>query len=321
MQALFIERKDIDTQAWDNLVDHSEQGSIFVQTQYLDVLLDKNWQAVIVTDNNILRAVMPLKLSKKLGFHFALQPLFTKYWGLCFARMTFKNTYEEYSWKRKVIDAAISGLPEGLAGFEYNFHPSFDYALPFYWKKFDLSLRYSFRLDLTQPLQQLFNDLKPNSRRLVQDAEAKAIEIKENAATARDVTDLFKKNEDAGKKILDSASFPLMEKLVAKGRELGFLFTRSIHNERNKIVCCAVYIHDKHCTYLLAQLVDPAYKGMDVNTYLIYNGIIHARSLTPAFDFLGSMIEGIEGFNRRFGAKPVPYITISRYYKLVKLFK
>jgi hypothetical protein len=320
MQARLVNRNNIDAAAWNSLVDESPEGSVFLYTYYIDALFGEDWQGIIVQDEDKLCGIMPLRIRKKFIFNYALQPYFTRHWGLCLARQVFKNTYEEYSWKKKVTDAAISAIPAGLAAFEYTFHPSFDYTLPFHIKGYDLGLRYTFQLDISPKPEEILANFQPNARRNVNKAIKEGKEIKVNSLSPEEVAEYMRKDA-AASRILDDQAFRQLKNLVAEGLKCNFLYTISVYSASGELECFAILLFDRCCTYLLAHYQNPIYKSTDPVTFLIYHCFLKARENTTNWDFLGSMLEGIEGFNRRFGAKPVPYITVSRYHKLVKALK
>jgi hypothetical protein len=48
-----------------------------------------------------------------------------------------------------------------------------------------------------------------------------------------------------------------------------------------------------------------------VNSLIVWEAILHARSVAQRFDFLGSMMEPVERVNRAFGARQVPYFYLT----------
>ena len=45
---------------------------------------------------------------------------------------------------------------------------------------------------------------------------------------------------------------------------------------------------------------------------LLWEAIRRVAPRTAVFDFEGSMLQGVEGVNRRFGARQAPYLVVTR---------
>jgi hypothetical protein len=62
----------------------------------------------------------------------------------------------------------------------------------------------------------------------------------------------------------------------------------------------------------LAGAQDPNEKITGLMTRLVWKGISTGFERCQLFDFEGSMIQGVEGFFRGFGARPVPLLHIRK---------
>jgi hypothetical protein len=59
---------------------------------------------------------------------------------------------------------------------------------------------------------------------------------------------------------------------------------------------------------------DPALRSSGAGIRLIWEGILHTSEVLglDRFDFVGSMIEGVERVRRDFGARQLPYFNITK---------
>jgi len=312
MKATLLQHTEIDFIEWDKLVSHSPQGSIFVYSWYINALLD-DWSGIVVEDKNgKLLAVMPLNIRKKYGIlEHSLQPLLAKYWGVCFAAQTFPNYYEEYSWKKKIIEAILPLIPEKLLKFHHNFHPAFDYILPFHWKKYKIQTRFTYIL----PLENASEKVKDNfSKSVVKKTnKAKKNEIMLKPEENLDLLfRLFAENEKTGKNILPTAYYSVYQNLHQACNEHNQCFMLSAFNENNEGIASSLFLQDSHTTYFLSGIVSPAYRQSAAMPLLVTEALKIAAQSTESFDFLGSMTESIESFFRSFGPKPVPYYAVEK---------
>ncbi len=311
MQATFLQNHQIDFTGWDQLVQQSPQGNIFMQSWYINAMLAQ-WQAVVVHDDkqNLL-AVMPMLIKSKYYLKYSLQPILAKYWGICLANKIFSNHYEEYSWKKKVVEAIIQAIPQKLAKFNHSFSPAFDYLLPFYWNKYQLVTRYTYILSLKN------TSTKP------EEGFSKSVTKKVNKALKNELIirpehdvnlllKLFEENENSGKLILPKSHYQQYTNIQQACAERGQCFMLSVFNQENSGIASGLFLQDWHTTYFLSGIVSPAYRQTAAMPLLVTEAIKKAQTGTDNFDFLGSMMETIESFFRSFGPKPVAYMAAKK---------
>ena len=92
---------------------------------------------------------------------------------------------------------------------------------------------------------------------------------------------------------------------------------RKIYLARNQegILCCASYIvFDDQWVYQLMSGTDPVYRDLQCKTLLVEKALDFAVSTGRGFDFEGSMLQGVEEFNRAFGATQTSYFSIHKTY-------
>jgi hypothetical protein len=319
LQAEFLTRSQIDTKLWDTVACASPQGSIFMHSGYLDAVLDGKWSGIVVKDDSEILALMPLNINSRLGIHTALQPFFTKYWGIAFADKTFSKTHKEYSWKKKVCNAMIKAIPRNIPMFDYNFHPGFDYPLPFTWNGFHLSPKFTYRIDCAGKTESdIFKEYTDSLKNSIRAAQKEEFRIIEDSGTNA-LVEVMRENEKQGKKIMDSRLYGKWADIYnfCKAGDKGFSLT--ILDKDNRPLASSLYLRDDKHVYALAHNAVPNLNQAGVLSLLVHSAIKKSAELNLNFDFLGSMNESFEAFNRRFGARPVPYYNISKKNKLLKL--
>ena len=63
------------------------------------------------------------------------------------------------------------------------------------------------------------------------------------------------------------------------------------------------FVYDKNVCYYLISGSNPEFRSSGAQTLILWEGIQFAAKVSKAFDFEGSMIEGIETFFRAFGGE------------------
>jgi hypothetical protein len=303
LKAEIIDRKDLDTKAWDLLVSQSQQGSIFSQTWYIDTLLG-DWKSIHVFDDGQLTAVMPLNLQSKYLMKQTRQPVLARYWGLI-ARENIIPKYKRYNYEESILKSVFEALPDNLMRFDHYFHPNFDFPLPFLWNGYELHSRYTYIIDLKKSLDEIESGY----------ARGRNSRIPFQVKLTKDLQShlqLFKLNEDAGKKILDKQEIQKFERLVRKGIDLEKAEILEIHSEKFGYEGSAVLFRDITTTHFFSSLLHPSQRSNKAMPRLTKECIRHSHGKSDFFDFKGSVMPGIEYFFRSFGATLTPYLHISR---------
>jgi len=320
LKARLTHCRDIDKINWDRLVSESKQGSVFMKSDYLNTILANEWSGIEVFEDNELVAVMPILIKNKWGLSYALQPILAKYWGIAFVNRNYANKNKEYSFKKDIVAAIIDCIPKGLANLNYNFHPEFDYPLPFYWKSYSLKSSYTYVLDARGKSESnIFDDYSSQLKSSIRTAQKNEIKIFEDDSASALIY-ILEENRKSGKMIYDQGYYQLLDQVIKTGLNNGNSFSLTAVNQNEEKVASSIYLKDNHTVYALIHAMAKSHSKTDGLSLLVHNAVLRAASGHLKFDFLGSMIEPVEAFNRRFGAEPIPYLNVSKINKLLRTF-
>ena len=320
MKAELVHSKDIDRARWDDLVSNSIQGSVYLESGFLDALLPGKWQGIIVCDDdgNML-ALMPLFLGSKLGMKHALQPMITKYWGVAFKDAIYTNTYKEYSWKKKYLEAIINVIPKNLVSFSYNFHPEFDYPLPFYWKGYSLQTRFTYYLDTDlKSTDELFKNYGSSLKTNIRHAQKNGISIIEEH-TAENLFEILPFSSKSNETIISPKYYPWFKAVFGYGRPSGKCYSFTALDINKKPIASSFILQDMKTIFVHSLFIHRDFRLSAASGLLMHHIITMAAEKHLKVDLTGSMIEPVEAFDRHFGARPVPYLTISKKNKLLSV--
>jgi hypothetical protein len=209
----------------------------------------------------------------------------------------------------------IEGLPR-FDLFRQNFQHSITNWLPFYWRGFLQTTRYTYRLEDLSDLDGLWSGLAENVRRAVRKAE-KALSVREdlgleeflrlNALTfSRQGTEAPYSDELVGR--LDAACAERDVRKMFFAEDAG-----------GRLHAALYVIWDSDSAYNLMLGSDPDVRGSGASSLVMWEAIKFASTVTRAFDFEGSMIESIERSFRSFGGCQAPYFQVSRMSRRMKL--
>jgi hypothetical protein len=308
-----ISHDELDAERWDAFIRQSPQGSLYALHGYISSLRS-SWQAYVVQKAGRWCAVMPFCLNKKWRFQSMPQPLYTQYWGICFAsELADESEREQWNLKRKWTQLILDQW-EDIQLVVQNFSPAFDYPLPFHWAGFSLHTRYTYYLDLKKEPAQLFAELDPSLRRQIRKSEKYHFQIVADNKL-RGLLDLLAENRRQGHDIVgkgdaDYQTYQAMaEYLMATGQ--GKIFS-SYHPDGT---CLAAILYAKFGQkgLYLSGAMHPDHKKTGAMSALLWAAIGQAQADgADCFDFEGSMLPGVEQFFRKFGAFPVPYLQIQK---------
>ena len=286
---------------------------IFFQDWYLDTVCDAGiWDAAIIKKNNQVVGILPYYLKKKGPFSYITMPHLTKMMGPFITKAFRKEPHFT-----RICKALIEQIPK-VAYFEQLFSYHITNWLPFYWKNFQQTTRYSYLLDLTD-LAQVYANFSTDYRN---NKIKKATEL---VTVVRDLPlkDLYAVNKMSfdrqGIAVPYSFDFlqQLDESLYAHQAKTSFFAV----DAQQQIHAVAYLIWDKERAYYLLAGDNPLLRNSGASVLLTWKAIQFAKEEVGvnSFDFQGSMLAPIERVRRQFGAQQQAYFLIQQHYS--KMFK
>ena len=291
-----------------------EVNSIFQQPWWLDAVAPDAWNVVEISKGNDILARLPYFIKKKKGLTLLTMPKLTQTLGVWLAPS--KGKYAKQLAQQKEL---MNDLIEQLPSFDYfcqNFHYSMTNWLPFYWKGFSQTTRYTYVIENLENLDQVWAGIQPNIRNKIRKAKKQVI-----VKTDLDIGKFFD---------INSLTFQRQGRNLPYSREfVQSLDTACVKHKARRIfyaedaqghIHAAIYIvWDQNSAYYLMSGSDPELRKSGANSLLLWEAIKFSTTVTQRFDFEGSMIEPIERYFRAFGARQVPYFQISGMSRRMKL--
>ena len=285
---------------------------IFLQDWYLDAVCGaENWQVALAYKGENLVGVLPYFLKKKFHWQYVAMPPLAKMMGP-YLLPEYRSPRRETSILKNLLDQ----LPP-LAAFEQDFNYTAGNWLPFYWRGFRQTTRYSYVLQLDE-LETLLANLAPDYRNnKIPKAEAQV-----QVHTGGDLEQFYLvHNASFERQGLDAPiSFDLLQRLDQalaqhQSREIFWATDR----QSGAIHSVAYLIWDKQSAYYLLAGDEPTLRRSGAGILIAWEAIRYSRETLklPWFDFAGSMIQPIERVRRQFGAVQKPYSRVQKEWSLV----
>lgn len=297
---------------------------IFSKDWWLDsVCGEDNWNVNLVEINGHIVASLPYYKSKKAIFDIITMPKLTQTMGVYIKYPPRQKYATKLSFEKKIMTQLINNLPD-VDYFSQFFHYNFTNWLPFYWKGFQQTTRYTYVIEDLSNLDKVFENFGSDYRTKIRNAQKK-VTIKQNL----NIEDFYNINMMSFERQNIKPPYSL-EFLKEHNNYLSQNNAKEIFyaiDDNNNIHSALYLTWDNKYSYTHILGENPQLRNSGAGILLIWEAIKYTRNTLGLnnFNFEGSMIEGVEQVRRKFGAVQKPYLSISksnnRLFKFAKLFK
>lgn len=292
------------------LCENERSIPFFSQAWWLDATAgNEGWDVAIVERGGRIIASLPYVIRRRFGFTKLGQPPLSQTLGP-WLRIGAEKHSTVLSRQKELLEELIQELPE-FSQYEQRWHYSQKNWLPFYWKGFEQTTRYTYVIpDLSDP-ERIWHDLRSNIRTdILKARDRENIQIRTDLGMSEFVplnNKVFARQglaEPYTKQFLERVDQACLERNRRK------IFIAEDSEGRRH---AGVYlVWDDNSAYYLMGGGDPALRNSGATSLCMWEAINFAAGVTKSFDFEGSMIEPIERFFRAFGGVQTPYFSVSK---------
>jgi len=283
---------------------------IFSQYWWLDSLCPGKWDVILIEKNEEIVATMPYVLKRKGPFLIQSTPILTQSLGPWIRYPDQMEASKRVGYEHELLKQIIDQFPKSHMA-HVPLHHTLKNWLPFYWKGFSGSTRYTYLVEDLKDLDEVFSRFDPKMRNKVRKAEKLVRTIHSD-----DVSKFYDINEKTF--LRQKLPMPYSKKTLAAHD--------AILNERNarKIFFAedkdgnthsALYLTwDKMSSYVHMVGESPELRSSGAGIKLIWDAITFTKDSLglDCLDFEGSMIESVERVRRNCGGVPHPYFEVKR---------
>jgi hypothetical protein len=286
----------------------------FEQRWWLEAVAPGQWGEVLIERQRDVVARLPYVRKKRFGFTVLTQAPLTRFVGP-WLRPPDGKPGARLGSERELMTELIAGLPR-FDAYRGNFAPAVTNWLPFYWAGFEATLRYTYRFDDLSDPDRLWTDVAKSTRNHIRRA-GQHVEVR----TDRGVEDVLRINHKvfARQGLAVPYGDTLVHRLDLACRARGVRTVLTAVDAQDRVHAATYLVRDGTTTYMLFGGADPEFRSSGARSLLVWEAIRRAGEETRSFDFLGSMIESVERFNRSFGASQVPYLFVTRARPVARL--
>jgi hypothetical protein len=292
-----------------HLCDHEKSIPIFSRAWWLDAVCGEAWDACVVQRGGQVVATMPFHVTRRYGLTLLTQPPLTQTLGPWLRKCGAKYS-NRLALQKELMTELIDQLPR-FDYFSQNWHFEHTNWIPFYFRGFQQTTRYTYVIDDLSDLNATLGEFSSSYRNKIRKAD-KTIEV----CLGLPLEECFRLNQQTFERQGLKVPYTL-EFLRRKDTVLGERGCREIFYARDKtgVIHSALYlIWDDTSSYVHMVGEDPMYRSSGAGIRLIWEAIRYTREVLGLnrFDFEGSMIEAVERVRRDCGAKQVPYFNVMK---------
>jgi hypothetical protein len=269
----------------------------------------ENWDAVLSYDEkeNLIGA-MPYTWQTWLGQRFIRMPVLTSYLHIWLRYPDSKLRYRHYGFEKRVLSDLIAQLP-GFLFFDQQYTPALNNWLPFHWKGFRQTTRYTYLLEDLSDLSLIHRGMESSVRTHIRKAKDQ-IEVVQTEDIDRFYEVLQQTFDRQQLEVPFSKRLLQNLDLALKERNSRRIYMAKDAQDR---IHAAAYIllDDQKASYLLSG-AHPKLRKSGAAYFLLWEIIKDSARQVNQFDFEGSMHPQLEAVFRSFGGVLTPYLRIQK---------
>ena len=285
---------------------------IFSKGWWMDAVCGDQWDVILIEENGQILASLPYYFVEHDGLKEIRKAPLTQNNGIWIHYPQNQKYENKLSLEHRLMDLVIDKI-EALNVHKYQqyFHYSIQNHLPFFWRGYTQTTRYTYVIEDTSKVDELVKNFSSSIRNTIRKA-SKTVMVEEDL----DIEQFYNLNKLTYER--QNLSIPYSFDLVSRIDEACKMRNaRKIYyclDDEKHIHSAAYFVWDDESVYYLMAASDPVYRSSQSLSLLIYEGIKLANRLGKKFDFEGSMKKNIEKHFRQFGAKQFAYHHIQKTF-------
>ncbi len=278
---------------------------LFQQYWWMDtVCYGKQWDVLLAErDGGRVVAALPYLYGKKLGLRYVLPAQMTQYNGPWLAPTLSDDE------RQKATAELVEQLENlHLAIYQQTFAPDITDWLPFHWRGYSQTTRYTYRIDPLLPLDEQMALASPERRKRL-DLLRRECTVDHNVSPGEFAAfhhEYYMRRD--GHNLLPKE---LVQRVCTTSLQRGQALLYGLRDSGGRLLVADLVVYDSRCAYsLVSGMAKEAPRN--ANSLLFWTLIGDLYGHTAAFDFEGSMDPGIGYFFRSFGATLTPLMRVSK---------
>jgi lipid II:glycine glycyltransferase (peptidoglycan interpeptide bridge formation enzyme) len=282
----------------------------------------EHWDAALSYDEkgNLIGA-MPYTWQSWMGQRLIRMPVLTSYLHIWLRYPDSHLRYRHYGFEKKVLSDLIDQLPAFLF-FDQQYTPVLNNWLPFHWKGFRQTTRYTYLLEDLSDLSRIHRGMESSVRTHIRKAKDQLEVIR-----TKDLDGFYAMLEQTfdRQQLRVPFSKNLLQRLDTALNERDRCRIYMAKDKQGRIHAAAyILLDDQKASYLLSG-THPELRKSGAAYFLLWEIIKDCARQVHQFDFEGSMQPQLEAVFRSFGGVLTPYLRIqkskNRFWEVLRALK
>lgn len=286
---------------------------IFSQPWWMDAICgQENWGAYLVGNGNDIKASIAFYINNDSGKKRISRALLTQNNGIVIKYPPNQGIIAKQKYEEKIVDDICNYIEElGLESFDQQFNYKYTNFLPFFWRYYQGTVKYTYVIENTEDLDAVRNSYSSKIKNELRKAQ-KCLTIQ----PGNDLGLFYKVNKlSFDRQNIDIPySYEQFKRLYEACKDNHACSLIQAVDADGKVVSVAMLVWDNDSIYYLLNGTDPELKMLQGNLLLIDYGIELAHKKGLKFDFEGSVIKNVNHAFREFGGTPKPYFRITKKF-------
>lgn len=300
-------------QRYSRLCEKDPDIPIYSQPWWMDTMCGEHgWDVFLVGDGMDIKASFVYRIVEDNGKKKICRALLTQNNGIYIRYPDNQGIVSKQKYEENIMNEILDYIESlGLSSYEQQHHFRLTNWLPFFWRYYKETVKYTYLIDNTSDMDMVRASYSSNARKLIRKAQSKVhvIEITDTEMFYRvNSLSFLRQNE------IMPYSYEEFMKLYLACNKHDCVKLLGAVDEEDRIHAVAFIVWDNNYMYFLLNGTDPELKSFQGNYLLIDSCIEEAHKINKAFDFEGSVIRSVNHAFREFGGIPTPYFRIYKEY-------
>lgn len=284
---------------------------IFLRDWWLDAMCGEDaWGVALAANKQEILGALPFYRRRIWGFTYLGHPHLTRRLGPWLRPRQAKNT-DRLSYEKDVLTALIDDLPR-FDLYRQLWCPEVTNWLPFYWRGFTETTRYTYVIDDLGDRDRLWSGLRENIRTDIRKAAGRfGVKVRRDLGVA-EFFELCRKTFARQGLELNDFSLDDVARLDNACAERGCRAILIGEDGEGRRHAGVYVVWDENSAYYILGGGDPALRNSGATSLCVWEAMLLAAQVTKRFDFEGSMAESVERYFRAFGGRQTPYFFVTK---------
>ena len=288
-----LQRKQINEDRWNQLIESSEYTQVFFTTWYLDACYS-DWSALVLDD---YQAIFPIAENSKLGIKYIFQPIFNRYSGVITKDHLPQQIEEDF----------LNQLSQNSRYFDFCLHEQIT-RVPETYKTEEKKYQ---QLDLRSPYAELEKSYSENLRRNLKKANKAGLQLNRRYS-GHEVVKQFKIHQRAVSELFTDEQYETLRHLMESAEKNTQTYCYATMDSKGEIQAGAFFIEYHQRILYLKGFTTPEGKKTGAMHFLFDQLIRENAGQNRMLDFGGSNIKSIANFFHQFGSIDCIYLRLQQ---------